>query len=177
MIDEQNNILLLKIKDYINTYYTTKGELTFEQTNGVYIVNCDGDIRVKNSKIESLTNGLFQFGNVSGNFYCYSCGKLKSLKGAPSGVGGFYCTSCPKLKSLEGAPKKVGMDFDCNGCKNLETIKGAPEEVGGNFSCSYCKNLKSLDGAPEEIGGKLYCHGCENLKITNQDRKKYRIEN
>ena len=77
-IDEQNN----KIKDYINTNYTVKGELTFvEQTNGVYIVNCDGDIRVKNSEIESITNRSFRFGKVSGDFSCYSCGNLKSLKG------------------------------------------------------------------------------------------------
>ena len=115
MMNEQNNILLLKIKDYINTYYTTKGELTFEQTNGVYIVNCDGDIRVKNSKIESLTNGIFLFGRVGQDFYCPGCKKLTSLRGAPKEVGGgFYCRFCTKLKSLDGAPKKIGGEIDCD---------------------------------------------------------------
>ena len=118
-IDEQNN----KIKDYINTNYTVKGELTFvEQTNGV-LVNCDGDIRVKNSEIESITNGSFRFGKVSGDFSCYSCGNLKSLKGAPNIVGGYFdCSYCELLKSLEGAPNIVDWHFDCSGCKNLQII-------------------------------------------------------
>lgn len=112
MINEQNNILLLKVKDYINTYYTTKGELTFEQINGGYIVNCDGDIRVKNSEIEFLTNGLFRFGTVRGEFCCYDC---------------------PNLVSLKGAPEEVNENFDCSYCKNLTSLEDAPKKVCGSF--------------------------------------------
>ena len=97
MINEQNNILLLKIKDYINTNYIAKGELTFKQTNGGYIVNCYGDVIVKNRNIEKLTDG-FEWGEVKGDFDCSNCENLKSLKGGPDWVGwGLFCGSCDKL--------------------------------------------------------------------------------
>lgn len=49
--------------------------------------------------------------------------------------------------------------------------------MGGNIDCSYCDNLISLKGAPDKVGGVLNCKYCKNLQITDQDRKKYRIEN
>ena len=114
-----NNILLLKIKDYINTNYIAKGELTFKQTNGGYIVNCDGDVIVKNRNIEKLTDG-FEWGEVKGDFYCRHCNNLKSLEGVPDNVGGCcYCDDCYNLTSLEGSPKKVGGGFYCSSCRKL----------------------------------------------------------
>ena len=93
-------------EEYINANYTVKGNLIFENVNGVYIVNCDGDIKITNEKIVKLTEG-FEWGEVKGYFYCVYCKNLKSLKGAPKKVGGnFDCRNCKKLKSLEGAPQK-----------------------------------------------------------------------
>lgn len=89
MINEQNDILLIKIKDYINNNYAIYGNLTFENVNGTYIVNCDSDVYVKNDKIETLTEG-FVWGEVKGVFHFTYCDKLKTLKGAPKKVGGFF---------------------------------------------------------------------------------------
>ena len=169
-----NNILLLKIKDYINTNYIAKGELTFKQTNGGYIVNCYGDVIVKNRNIEKLTDG-FMWGEVKGNFDCTQCSNLKSLEGAPEKVGrNFYCGGCNSLTSLEGAPKEVGEDFYCKNCPNLTSLEGAPKKVGGSFSCSYCKALRTLKGAPEEVGGNFYCYYCDRLESLKGAPKKVR---
>ena len=49
-------------EEYINTNYSIKGNLTFENVDGTYMVNCDGDVEVKNIKIvntvEELKNGI-----------------------------------------------------------------------------------------------------------------------
>lgn len=94
-------------EEYINTNYSIKGNLTFENVDGTYMVNCSGDVEVKNKKIEKLTDG-FVWSGVKGNFQCSYCAKLKSLEGTPKEVGGvFGCKFCEKLQSLEGAPKKA----------------------------------------------------------------------
>ena len=171
---------------------------------GTYTINKDGTVDVKgtiwlmNKSVKAITNGAFQFGKVSGSFYCSDCKKLKSLEGAPKEIeedfycidcpkltslkgapknvgGGFYCTGCDKLTSLKGAPEEVGW-FDCSYCENLTSLKGAPRAVGKNFGCDNCPNLKSLEGAPEKVGGVFQCSYCSNLTITDQDRKKYNIE-
>ena len=54
------------------------------------VVDVKGDIHVKNANIESLTNGMFQFGNVTRGFYCSACKNITSLKGAPKEVGGNF---------------------------------------------------------------------------------------
>ena len=95
------------------------------QIDGTYIIkngviDVKGDVRVKNKHIKSLTNGLFQFGVVSGDFDCCNCINLKTLKGAPKEVGeNFWCDCCSSLTSLEGAPEKVGGCFYCEECDDL----------------------------------------------------------
>lgn len=85
--------------------------------NGV-VVNYDGEhVRVSNHNIEHLTNGLFKWGPISGNF---------------------NCQNCTLLKTLEGAPEKVGLDFYCQGSKSLISLKGAPKEVDRDFYCFNC---------------------------------------
>ena len=79
----------MKNLDYINTNYKVKGKLTFENIDGVCIVNCDGDVEVKNKKIKKLTDG-FKWGEVKGDFYCTDCTKLESLEGAPEYIGGEF---------------------------------------------------------------------------------------
>ena len=87
--------------------------------NGKYEVYGKSDIKVRNSKIEYLTNGLFVWDSVARDF---------------------ICSGCRRLKSLEGAPRKVGDSFDISGCIELESLKGGPEKVGYNFSCSSCSS-------------------------------------
>ena len=54
--------------------------------DGKYIVDCKGSIVVKNKSITNLTNDLFVWGEVDGDFYCNECDLLASLKGAPEKV-------------------------------------------------------------------------------------------
>ena len=138
-------------------------KLKFDFNTNPISVDYNGNITFK-SDIQTLTDGSFQWGEVSGWFSCSRCESLTSLKGAPEKVGGFYCYYCKSLKSLEGAPKVVEWEFDCWGCLSLKSLKGAPKYVGGSFDCSRCKSLKTLEGAPKEVGGDFICHNCKSLK-------------
>ena len=109
LLNRSKNIDVVRMvaEEYINTNYEVRGKLTFKYINGTYIVNCGGDVVVKNKEIEKLTDG-FVWSGVKGNFQCSYCAKLKSLEGTPKEVGGvFGCKFCEKLQSLEGAPKKA----------------------------------------------------------------------
>lgn len=166
----ESNVKLLKkeITDWItNNTYTLiiKSRLEFDFNTTPITVNYDDDIYISKSVTSLNDNGLFQWGEVGGGFYCTECKLLKSLEGAPKEVGGdFNCFYCPSLKTLEGSPGKVGNDFACNHCKLLKTLKGAPKDVGGYFNCSYCESLKSLEGCPKEVGWYFNCSYCGNLK-------------
>ena len=135
-----------------------------------YVVDCAGDIEVKNRSITSLVNDYFIWGKVTGGFYCSYCKSLTSFKGAPKYVGGdFICQHCISLTSLKGTPKEVGEDFYCSSCSSLKSLKGAPEKVGGDFDCSDCKSLTSLEGTPKEVGGDFDCSRCASLKSYDID--------
>ena len=185
------------IESWIKDNYAITGKLTISDD---FVVDCDGEVEVKNENITSLTNGLFMWNNVGGCFncsyckkltsldgspkkvnmgyYCNGCNSLTSLEGAPEKIGrNFYCDDCKKLTSLKGSPKKVTGDFVCSGCNKLTTLEGAPEAVGGSFNCRKCSNLKTLEGAPEKIGRGFWCSDCPKLTITDSDREKYKIEN
>ena len=126
ILDVEDNLdkdyIKTQIEDFINKNYKVKGELKMNSVNGIYIVDCTNNVIVKNRDIESLTNGLFEWGEVDGFFSCSYCDKLQSLEGAPEKVNGFFnCSYCDKLQSLEGAPEKVNRDFYCLGCKKQFT--------------------------------------------------------
>ena len=55
-------------EEYINANYNHSSELTFENVNGVCIVNCDGSVYVKNKNIEKLKPSCTVGGNVK--WYC-----------------------------------------------------------------------------------------------------------
>ncbi len=123
--------------------------------DGKYEVSSSKNIKVKNYKITSLTNGLFIWTTVDSDFNCKGCSSLTSLEGSPNRVGrDFNCSWCESLKSLEGAPKNVGGGFNCSWCRSLKSLEGAPKEVG-NFDCYRCVSLTSLEGAPEKVGGSF----------------------
>ena len=127
------------IKEFIEENYKTNGSYTIKATNKGFIVDVRGNTMVKNKNITSLTNGLFEFGEIRSDFFCDYCPSLKTLEGAPKEVYGyFYCNCCDSLTSLKGAPKEVGRDFDCTECKLLTSLEGAPKEVGGSFNCKDC---------------------------------------
>ena len=160
-----------------------KNKIKFDFSTSPITINYDGDIKYASS-ITSLTNGLFQWGEVRGYFYC-AFSNITSLEGAPKGVSGnFSCDNCKLLTSLEGSPEKVGGCFNCSYCDSLKSLKGAskevwffecrfcnslaslegaPEKVKDTFSCSHCQSLKSLKGGPEKVGGNFHCTRCPNL--------------
>lgn len=157
--------------------------------DGKYIVDCCGNLSLFHGK-RNLTNGLFVFGRVEGdfdcsyvefienlegsprevygNFSCDNCKSLKTLKGAPKKLQGvFICSNCESLKDLVGAPKET-YGFECIGCSRLKDLKGAPEKVYGKFTCSSCACLTSLKGAPKTVTSIFNCRGCA-ARFTEAD--------
>ena len=154
------------IKKFIenNYYYGIKLDISDKANkNGKYEVSCYGDVEIENKKLTSLTNGLFEWGEIRGSFDCDDCSSLKSLEGAPKEVKYFFCRHCNSLKSLEGAPRKVNGSFYCTGCSSLKSLEGAPEIVGISFYCNKCSSLKSLKGAPKKISEDFNCSYCSKL--------------
>ena len=127
ILDIEDNIDNMdeSIKDQINQFLKDnfKTNSTYQiskkpNKDGKFEVSSNGYIEVKNEDITSLTNRLFIWTNIKGNFICSDCASLISLKGAPKEVGGYFnCSRCDSLTSLEGAPKEVGGDFYCRSCK------------------------------------------------------------
>ena len=139
--------------------------------DGLYIVDWKSDLLIKNRKIEQLTNGLFEFGEVNGKFNCNSCQNLKTLKGSPKIVyGNFNCGYCSSLKSLKGGPQKVGGVFDFSACSSLTSLEGAPKQCEEVVSWCMLKGrdaitFKSLKGCPQAQKITLdYIKGIKNLK-------------
>jgi hypothetical protein len=157
-----------------------KNKLKFDFDTSPITIDYDGDIELK-WKVDSLTNGLFQWGNVSKIFSCrgtritslegapkecevFNCSgtDIESLDGCPENVYVFKCINCQKLKTLEGGPKNA-KTFYCEHCSGLESLKGGP--VSSNtFSCGWCENLKSLEGCPQDAQN-VSCRDC--VKLTS----------
>jgi hypothetical protein len=136
-----------------------KSRLKFDFNTTPITVDYDGDIHFK-KHITSLTNKIFQWGVVGGNFNCSRCPSLKSLEGAPKEVGRSFNTDyCKLLKSLEGAPDKVGEWFNCSNCPSLKTLEGAPKEVGRDFWCDKCGTQFAEDDVKQicKVKRKIYC--------------------
>ena len=168
ILDIEDNIENLTaeslIKDFIRDNYNTTAEIQIKKNGDKYIVSTKGSVEVENKNITSLTNGVFEWGEVN-SFYCYDCISLKDLKGAPEKVKrNFSCADCTSLESLTGAPKEVGGQFNCDGCTSLKDLTGAPEKVGGWFNCDNCTSLKDLTGAPKEVKAYFSCSECKSLK-------------
>ena len=63
------------IESWIKDNYTIKGRL---KINDDLTVDCFGNVKVKNPNIESLTNGMFRWGVISGEFGCFFLRKIKN---------------------------------------------------------------------------------------------------
>ena len=160
-IDNVDESIKDQIKQFLNNNFKNASKCKIsEKPNkyGKFEVSSNEKVEVKNEYITSLTNGLFIWTNIQGNFISSNCNSLTSLEGAPKEVGGnFYCSICNSLTSLKGAPEKVDGCFYCIYCNSLTSLKGAPKEVKGDFYCTGCKSLKSLEGAPKAYGGSICC--------------------
>ena len=167
---DQDNTNEILIKRWLKENYDifnngANDNIVIKEKAGKYLVDIPyGDVTVKNLAIKSLTNDLFDFDVMYGDFICNGCRNLKSLKGAPREVNGsFECNNCRELESLEGSPDYC-REFECSMCPKLKSLKGAPKEVRGIFICSYCDMLKDLQGASRTVYCEFNCDFCKNLK-------------
>lgn len=178
------------IEQFLNDNYIIKGTYTIK--NG--IVDVDGDVRISwgvQNDITSLTNDIFEFGTINGDFNINDCINLKTLKGGPKIVkGDFLCSYCKKLESFEYAPHEIEGAFITMDC-GVTTLKGLPKRVK-NIDLSYCDNLidldyipdadeyilsdcvklKSLKGLPQDHEYSLDVSGCKKLKTLEGCGKK-----
>ena len=193
LLDDEDDLISNNdalIHQFLKDNYKIDGTYTIE--NGIVDVN--GSITLTNYDLEYLTNELFSFGKITGNF---SAGgvrsvKIKSLKGAPR-IAGAFTVIRSKIKSLEGgpietrdyniyynnyitdlisSPKIVNGDFKCYNCDSLKYIKCAPKKIKGRFDCSECGELISLERGPEIVGGDYNCSYCQNLQSIKGVAKK-----
>ena len=84
------------VEEWIKDNYEFAGKLIIPDD---FVVDCNSSVAVINKSIDSLTNGLFSWGDVRGDFDCTGCNNLKSLKGAPEKLKGkLTCLSCKNLE-------------------------------------------------------------------------------
>ena len=109
-IDNVDESIKYQIKQFLNDNFKNASKCKISKKpnkDGKFEVSSNRDIAVKNEYITSLTNGLFIWVNIKGDFICAACDSLTSLKGAPKEVGGnFSCGRC-KVKFTEEDVKKV----------------------------------------------------------------------
>ena len=76
-----------EIEKFIEDNYKCKQFVISNKPNkdGKFVVD-GGNIQVTNKNITSLTNNLFIWGKVKGEFDCSNCKSLISLEGAPEEV-------------------------------------------------------------------------------------------
>ena len=98
LLDKEDKVFDIEkegiIKKFLEENYAIDS-YEIKTSNNRFVVDVKGRAIVKNKYITSLTNELFEFGEVRQDF---------------------NCSGCDSLTSLEGAPKKVGGDFDCRRC-------------------------------------------------------------
>jgi len=115
------------------------------------VVDVDDNVAIPNKSLMELP---FQFGIVTGHFYCYN-NKLISLKHSPTTVrGNFYCFN-NGLRSLQFGPTTVGGSYICSNNK-LTSLLGSSHTIGGSFSCSN-NMIISLEYGPTTVGGWFEC--------------------
>ena len=117
-IDNIDESIKDQIKQFLNDNFKNASNCIISEKpnkDGKFEVLSTGDVEVKNKSITSLTNGLFIWANIKGDFTCSNCNSLTSLEGAPKEVGGgFYCIKC-------------GCYFTQEDVKKVSNVKGTIE--------------------------------------------------
>lgn len=170
-----------KIKQFLKDNY--KGRCKISKTpdsDGKYIVDCEGDLICRNKVHDSITNDFFKFGVIKGDFIFKGTSKITSLEGGPIEVGNRCWYHNVNVETLEGAPKIVKY-FECisenlislNGCPEhligfsisspkLASLKNSPRTVEV-YICQDCIKLKNFEGMPNTVTD-LYCQHCLGLE-------------
>lgn len=117
-IEAYDNSIRDRIEKWIKEKYIADDIKISDKPNedGLYEVSA-GEVILKNTNLEYLTNNMFVWKNVENFFFC-NCLKLKSLEGAPEVSGKYYCTNCYSLNA-NGIPDEIRekVVFNCEGCK------------------------------------------------------------
>ena len=158
-----------QIKEFLQQTYKNPSYAKISRKpneDGLYVVDWQRDLLIRDIKIEQLTNGLFTFGEVDGDFDCRECKNLKTLKGSPQIVhGNFDCRHCVALKSLKGGPRIVGERFNFTACNSLTSLEGAPEKCKKVVAWDHYGHditLKSIAGCPQ--AQDIVLEGIKGLK-------------
>jgi hypothetical protein len=156
------------ITNWINENWHVDGNLTVKFEDNTRVVDCSGNIN--HSRTGKITNGLFVWGNITGDFIynvveTETQKKTKSLLelGLPRSVGKkFILMNFKKVTTLEGCPTECE-DFCIKGFTKLTSLKGCPKIVKREFIITQCNALKGLDYLPEHIGGGIDINWNPNL--------------
>lgn len=117
-IEAYDNSIIDRIEKWIKENYTCTAFEISDKPNedGLYEVSA-GEVILKNTNLEYLTNDMFVWKNVKNFFFC-NCLKLKSLEGSAENISGnYYCVNCHSL-SLDNVSEKIKekVVFNCEGC-------------------------------------------------------------
>ena len=126
-IDDQleagDEYIIEQVRQFIKENYKGRVKISSEPNkDGKYEVSAKGDVTVTNRNITSLTNNMFVFTSVDGNFFCCDCLNLKSLEGATENISGnYYCVNCHSL-SLDNVSEKIKekVVFNCEECDKYD---------------------------------------------------------
>ena len=126
------------------------------------VVDVDGGVNISGKNLKKLP---FQFGTVTGFFYCYG-NKLTSLQHSPTSIGGSFWCNGNNITSLQYCPTTVSGGFYCSN-NDLTSLQYCPTTVGGDFYC-YNNKLTSLQYCPTTVGGDF---GCSNntFQVTKEN--------
>ena len=117
-IEGADNAIRASVEKWIKENYGCTGLKISDKPNrdGLYEVSA-GEVILKNTNLEYLTNNMFVWKNVENFFFC-NCLKLKSLEGVPEVSGNYYCTNCYSLNA-NGIPDEIRekVVFNCEGCE------------------------------------------------------------
>ena len=155
------------ITNWIKTNWYVDGELTVKFEGNTRVVDCNGN--VGHPKTGKITNRLFVWGNVMGDFIFNAIktdtNKVKTLAelGLPRYVGGeLGLHGFTNVTNLEGLPDNVN-SLRIAGFTKLTSLKGCPTNVNNKFAISQCASLKGLDYLPKHIGGSITINYNKNL--------------
>ena len=155
------------ITNWINDNWRVDGKLTIKFEGNTRVVDCSGNVRYP--KTGKITNDMFVWGNVMGDFVFNALdtdtNKVKTFigLGLPRFVGGtLNLHSFTNVTNLEGLPDNVG-SLHISGFKKLASLKGCPINVDNIFTITLCASLKGLDYLPEHIGGGITINHNVNL--------------
>lgn len=155
------------ITNWIKENWYVDGNLTVKFEGNTRVVDCSGD--VSHPRTGKITNDMFVWGNVTGDFIYNvihtDVQKAKSFVGLglPRYVGGeLNLHSFTNVTNLEGLPDNVD-SLSIYGFTKLNSLKGCPTYVKNKFSINSCPALKGLDYLPKHIGGSILINHNVNL--------------